>query len=69
MKLITAIIKPFKLEEVREALAEVGGVALLLPKLKALVDKKAILNFIVVQSTRSIFYRRSKLRWWLLVTN
>ena len=24
MKLITAIIKPFKLEEVREALAEVG---------------------------------------------
>jgi nitrogen regulatory protein P-II 1 len=41
MKKIEAVIKPFKLDEVREALSEIG-----INGITALEDKKDILNFI-----------------------
>ena len=51
VKKIEAIIKPFKLDEVKEALQEVGVQGLSELKLKGLGDKKAIQNFIVAQNT------------------
>ena len=56
MKKIEAIIKPFKLDDVREALAEVGITGMTVTEVKALVVRKGIPNFIVVQSIWSIFY-------------
>jgi len=58
MKLISAIIKPFKLDEVREALSEIGVQGLPSQKSKGLVVKKAIQSFTEEQSTLSIFYLR-----------
>ena len=40
MKKITAIIKPFKLDEVREALAEVGGTGLTVTEVKGFGRQK-----------------------------
>ncbi len=40
MKLVTAIIKPFKLEEVREALAEVGVAGLTVTEVKGFGRQK-----------------------------
>ncbi len=40
MKLITAIVKPFKLEEVREALAEVGVTGLTVTEVKGFGRQK-----------------------------
>ena len=40
MKQITAIIKPFKLDEVREALAEVGASGLTVPEVKGFGRQK-----------------------------
>lgn len=42
MKKIDAIIKPFKLDDVREALAEVGITGMTVTEVKALVARKAI---------------------------
>ena len=46
MKKIEAIIKPFKLDEVREALQEIGSKGLSVMKLRALVVKRGIQNCI-----------------------
>ena len=40
MKLITSIIKPFKLDEVRESLAEVGVTGLTVPEVKGFGRQK-----------------------------
>ena len=40
MKLITAIIRPFKLDEVREALAEVGGTGITVTEVKGFGRQK-----------------------------
>ena len=40
MKLITAIVKPFKLDEVREALADVGGAGLTVTDVKGFGRQK-----------------------------
>ena len=40
MKLVTAIIKPFKLDEVREALAEVGATGLTVTEVKGFGRQK-----------------------------
>ena len=50
MKKIEAIIKPFKLEDVKDALGEIGLSGLTVSEVKGLVDKKVILNFIEVQN-------------------
>ena len=51
MKKIQAIIKPFKLDEVRDALQEIDVAGVTVQKQKVLADKKVILNFIEVQNT------------------
>ena len=58
MKLISAIIKPFKLDEVREALSEIGVQGITVTEVKGLVVKKAIQSFTEEQSTLSISYLR-----------
>ena len=58
MKLITAIIKPFKLDEVREALSDIGVQGVTVTEVRALDDKKVTLNSIEVRSTSSTFYQR-----------
>ena len=50
MKLITCIIKPFKLDEVREALAEVGVTGLTVTEVKGFGRQKVIPNYIVALS-------------------
>ena len=44
MKLITAIIKPFKLDEVREALSEVGVTGLTITDVKGFGRQKGLLG-------------------------
>lgn len=58
MKLIKAVIKPFKLEEVKEALAEVGIAGLTVTEVKGFGRQKDILKFTVVVNTRSTSFRR-----------
>ena len=48
MKLITAIIKPFKMDDVREALSEIGVAGVTATEVKDSVAKKVILSYIVV---------------------
>ena len=47
MKYIIAIIKPFKLDEVREALGTIGVQGILLPKSRAMAGRRAIRSSIV----------------------
>ncbi len=50
MKKIEAIIKPFKLEDVKDALGEIGLSGLTVSEVKGLVDKKAIQSYTVALS-------------------
>jgi len=45
MKLITAIIKPFKMDDVREALSEIGVAGVTATEVKGLVARKVILSY------------------------
>ena len=56
MKQITAIIKPFKLEEVREALADVG--------VSGLTVTEVTPSCTAAPSTWWISCPRSRSRWW-----
>ena len=58
MKFVSAIIKPFKLDEVREALSAIGVQGITVTEVKALVAKKAILNFTVALNMWWIFYQK-----------
>jgi len=58
MKLITAIIKPFKLDEVREALSDIGVQGVTVTKLRDLAAKKGIPSSIEEQNTSSTFCQR-----------
>lgn len=58
MKLINAIIKPFKLDDVREALADVGIEGMTVSEVKGFGRQKVIPNFTVARNTRWIFCRR-----------
>ena len=58
MKLITAIIKPFKLDDVREALSEVGVQGLTVTEVKGFGRQKDIPSFIGVPNTWWIFSLR-----------
>ena len=51
MKLVTAIIKPFKLDDVRESLSEIGVQGITVTEVKGLAVRKVTLNCIVVLST------------------
>lgn len=53
MKKIEAIIKPFKLDDVREALADVGITGMTVSEVKASVARRATLSYTVAPSTWS----------------
>ena len=58
MKKIEAIIKPFKLDEVKDALPRAVSKGLPLSRQKVLAARKAIRNFIAAQSTSWTFFRK-----------
>ena len=58
MKLVTAIVKPFKLDDVREALSDIGVQGITVTEVKGFGRQKVILNCIVVQSMLLISYRK-----------
>jgi nitrogen regulatory protein P-II 1 len=58
MKKIDAIIKPFKLDDVREALAEVGITGMTVTEVKGLAARKGTPNCTAAQSTWWIFCRK-----------
>ena len=60
MKLITAIIKPYKLDEVREALSEVGVTGLTITDVKGFGRQKDIPSCIEARNMSLIFFQRQK---------
>lgn len=58
MKLVTVVIKPFKLEDVREALSSIGIQGLTVTEVKGLADRKVMLSCTVGLNIASIFCRR-----------
>ena len=56
MKKIEAIIKPFKLDDVRENLSDIGISGMTVTKSVVLVAKKGIQSFIAVRNIWWIFY-------------
>lgn len=58
MKYIIAIIKPFKLDEVREALSDIGIQGLTMTEVRGFGRQKDILNYIVVQNIPSTSYQK-----------
>jgi nitrogen regulatory protein PII len=68
MKLIIAIVKPFKSDDVREALQELGISGMTVTEVKALVVRKDILNYIVAQSMLLISCRKRRLKLPCLMT-
>ena len=53
MKLVTVVIKPFKLEDVREALSSIGIQGLTVTEVKVSDVRKVMPSYIGVQSTAS----------------
>ena len=68
MKLVTAIIKPFKLDEVREALSSIGVQGITVTEVKGSVAKKATPSCTAVLNTWSTFCQKSKLKQQCLTT-
>ena len=60
MKKIEAIIKPFKLDDVKEALQDVGLQGMTVIEAKGFGRQKATPNSIVARSMWSTFFRKSK---------
>ncbi len=56
MKLVTAIVKPFKLDDVREALSDIGVQGITVTEVKGFGRQKGIQNSTVVQSMWLISY-------------
>jgi nitrogen regulatory protein PII len=60
MKLVTAIIKPFKLDEVREALSAIGVQGITVTEVKGFGRQKGIPSSIAAPNTSSISCPRSR---------
>ena len=58
MKLIIAIIKPFKLEEVKEALAEIGNAGMTVTEVRGFGRQRATPRFIAAANTPWISCRK-----------
>lgn len=58
MKKIEAIIKPFKLDEVKEALQEVGLQGITVIEAKGFDDRKVIPSFTAAPNMSSTFFPR-----------
>ena len=57
MKLITAVIKPFRLDAVREALTALGVEGLTVTEVRAMAVKRVIQKFTEVLNMQSIFFQ------------
>ena len=64
MKKIEAIIKPFKLNEVKTALNEIGIQGMTVSEVKGFGARKGTRKFIVAANTPWISCRRSKSKPW-----
>ena len=62
MKYFIAIIKPFKLDDVRSALTEIGVEGLTASEVRDLVDKGDRLKFTEALSIASLLFQNLKLR-------
>ena len=62
MKKIEAIIKPFKLEEVKENLGIIGIHGMTVIEVKGFGRQKVIQNYTEGQNTSLIFYQKLKLK-------
>ncbi len=60
MKFIAAIIKPFKLDEVKDALLDLGIAGLTITEVKGYAAKKGIPKSIAGQNMQSVFCPKSK---------
>jgi nitrogen regulatory protein PII len=58
MKLVTAIVKPFKLYEVKEALSEIGIEGMTVTEVKGFGREKGHTEITAAANTRSISFRR-----------
>lgn len=58
MKLVTAIIKPFKLDDVREAISDIGVTGMTVTEVKGFGRQKDIPSCIVEQNM-----------WWIFAQN
>ncbi len=58
MKLVSAVIKPFKLDDVREALSEIGIQGITVTEVKGFGRQKVIPNSTVAPNTWWIFCLR-----------
>jgi nitrogen regulatory protein PII len=58
MKLITAIVKPFKLDDVRESLSEIGVQGITVTEVKGLVARRATRSCTAARSTSWTFCPR-----------
>ena len=65
MKLVTAVIKPFKLDEVRDALERIGVHGMTRPRSRATAGRRATPKSIGAPNTSSPSCRRSGSRSWL----
>ena len=65
MKKIEAIIKPFKLDEVKEALHDIGIQGITVLEAKGLAVRRAIPSSTAAPSMWLISYPRSKSKWSL----
>ena len=63
MKMVEAIIKPFKLDEVKSALARAGIQGMTITEVKGFGRQKGHTEFIAVRSIQSISCLRSRLRF------
>ena len=64
MKKIEAIIKPFKLEEVRDALSEVGVTGMTVIEVKGFGRQKGHTEIIAAVNTRWISCPKSNSNWF-----
>lgn len=58
MKMVEAIVKPFKLEEVKEALTKAGVQGMTVEEVKGFGRQKDTLNFIAARNTASTSCRK-----------
>ena len=58
MKKIEAMIKPFKLDDVRESLSDMGISGMTITEVRGFGRQKVIQNFIVVRNIWWIFCRK-----------
>ena len=64
MKLVTAIIKPFKLEDVRDALTKIGVAGLTVAEVKGFGRQKGHTEIYRGAEYTVNFPSRSRSRWW-----